>query len=281
MLAREISFYVAAPQKYQEFIEKQIHGFYPDASVVLIEDYNIFGPGVEVAGGYLKLAKRYILPFRTYQTLEADPLGTITNALSKIEGDTEGGALQIIIRPAKRGWNELGIKVVKSMVQGKSFAAALSGKSLTKEFQEAFEPYKKAGEKPESPKSLSPIDEETIKALKEKASKPGFEVNVRFLTSTQSKERSEQLLSHIKGSFDQFASPTLNSLKFCEAKKKRLARLIYDFSFRLFDEREKMILNSEEVASIFHFPLPNLETPRIKWLKQNQHLRRLICLKRD
>ncbi len=266
-VGEEIYFYVAAPKKYQEFIEKQIHGFYPTASVQSIEDYNIFGPGVEVAGGYLSLTKKYILPLRTYQTLEADPLGTITNALSKIEGDTEGGALQIILRPAKRDWNQLGIKVAKSMAQGKSFGTALSGTSLIKEVQETFEAPKKPGERSELPRTLSPIDEEIIKALKEKASKPGFEVNIRVLTSTQSKERSEQLRSHIEGSFDQLNSPTLNSLKFHEAKKKRLKRMIYNFSFRLFDEQEKIILNSEEVASIFHFPLPTLETPRIKWLK--------------
>jgi len=112
-----------------------------------------------------------------------------------------------------------------------------------------------------------PVDEETIKALKEKISKTGFEINIRFLTSASDRERSEQLLSHIKGSFDQFSSPTLNSLKFNSIGKKRLRRLVRDFSFRLFNEKEKIVLNSKEVASIFHFPLLSLETPRIKWLK--------------
>lgn len=266
-VGEEISFYVAVPQKYQQFLEKQINGFYPAASVSLVEDYNIFGPNSETAGGHLTLAKKYILPIRTYPTLEADPLGAITNALSKIEGDTEGGALQIIVRPAKRGWNQLGIKVAKSMAEGKGFGTALSKQSTISQAKEFFETPKKPSEKSEPPKTISPVDEETIKTLKEKASKSGFEVNVRILTSTQSKERSEQLISHIKGSFDQFGSPTLNSFKFHDAKRKRLKRLVYNFSFRIFDEKEKIILNSEEIASIFHFPLPTLETPRIKWLK--------------
>jgi len=266
----EICFYVAVPRHFEGFIEKQIQGFYPTASVQLIEDYNIFGPQSETAGGYLGLAKKYILPLRTYQALEADPLSAITNALSKIEGSTEGGALQIVLRPAKRGWNRLGIKVAKSMAGGKSFGTALSGESRISKTKEFFEVPKKpgqAGDIAEKSKTLSPVDEETIKALKEKASKPGFEVNIRILTSTKTMERSEQLLSHIQGSFDQLDSPTLNSVSFHEARKKRLRRLIYNFSFRLFDEKEKMILNSEEVASIFHFPPSTLETPRIKWLK--------------
>lgn len=264
----EIYFYIAAPKGFEDFIEKQIHGFYPDASVKLIEDYNIFAPKTQTSGGFLGLSKRYILPFRTYSQLGVDPLGTITNALSKIMGDTEGGALQIVLRPAKKDWNKLGIKVAKSMAGGKTYQAALGERSKAYQARELFETAKKPAGTPEEPKKpISTIEEETLVAIKEKANKPGFEVNIRFLASAETKERSEQLLSHIKGSFDQFSSPTLNSLKFTEAKKKRLKRLIYSFSFRLFDPGEKIILNSEEVASIFHFPSPTLETPRIKWLK--------------
>lgn len=268
-VGEEICFYGAVPKGYEGFIEKQIQGFYPTASVEFVKDYNIFGPGAEVCGGYFSLSKKYILPFRTYQNLETDPMWPITNALSKITGDGEGGALQVVLRPAKHGWNRLGVKVVRSMAEGRSFGIALSKQSVVSQTKDFFETPKKPGQggQPEPQKVLSPIDEETMKALKEKASRPGFEVNIRILTATQSKERSEELLSHVKGSFDQFNSPTLNSIKFHEVKRNRLKRLIYSFSFRLFDEKEKIILSSDELASIFHFPLPTLETPRIKWLK--------------
>ncbi len=263
----EIYFYVAVPRGFEDFIEKQIHGFYPNASVEIIEDYNIFGPKTKVSGGYLNLSKNYSLPVRTYQNLETDPLGAITNALSKIVGDREGGAIQIALRPAKKGWNQIGIKTAKSMAEGKSFGAALGKQSKISQARELLETSKKEKSESESSKNISSVDEETIKALKEKSSKPGFEVNIRFLTSAETEERSQQLLSHIKGSFNQFDSPSLNSFKFHSKKKKGLKRLIYQFSFRLFNEKEKIILNSEELTSIFHFPLSNLETPRIKWLK--------------
>jgi len=266
-IGEEIYFYVSVPKGLEDFVEKQVHGFYPNASVEQVEDYNIFAPKAAVSGGYLSLAKKYILPFRTYQNLEADPLGSITNALSKIVGDAEGGAIQIALRPAKKGWGQLAIQTAKSMAEGKSFGTAMGSHSKASQAREFFETSKKSEKEMEKPKSLSPIDEETMKALKEKASKPGFEINIRFLTSAEVQERSDQLLSHIKGSFDQFASPTLNSFEFHDLKKKGLKKLIYNFSFRLFNETHKMILNSEELASIFHLPLPTLETPRIKWLK--------------
>jgi len=182
--------------------------------------------------------------------------------LSKIIGDTEGGALQIILRPAPKNWNTLAIKTAELMSKGKSFESALSSGHSTKEI---FEPPKK--EEKDYQAAISPMNQEIINALKEKASKPAFEVNVRVLTSAETQERSDQLLSHIEGTFDQFNSPTLNSLKFNKVKNKKLKELIYNFSFRLFDNKQKMILNSEEVASIFHFPSSEIETPRIKWLK--------------
>lgn len=261
-VGEEIHFYIAVPRKYEDFIEKQIHGFYPDAQIEPAEDYNIFAPESEASGGYFTLNKKYILPFRTYKNLEADPLGSITNGLSKIIGDTEGGALQIILRPAPKNWNVLAVKTAELMSKGKSFESALSSGHSTKEI---FEPPKK--EEKDYQTAISPMNQEIINALKEKASKPAFEVNVRVLTSAETQERSDQLLSHIEGTFDQFNSPTLNSLKFNKVKNKKLKELIYNFSFRLFDNKQKMILNSEEVASIFHFPSSEIETPRIKWLK--------------
>jgi len=265
-IGEEICFYVATPRKFEEFVKKQIQGFYPTAMVEEIKDYNIFAPDSKNSGGFLTLSKKYILPFRTYQNLETDPLGSITNAMSKIVGDAEGGVIQIVLRPAKTGWNQLGIKIAKSMAKGGGFNAAISGQSKISQSKDFLKATKKSEEDKELKTPLL-VDEETIKALKEKAGKPGFEINVRFLTSAKTEEQSEQLLSHIEGSFNQFSSATLNSLKFNKVKKRKLKKLIYNFSFRLFDESKKIILNSEEIASIFHFPLPTLETPRIKWLK--------------
>ncbi|MGC8776309.1 MAG: type IV secretory system conjugative DNA transfer family protein, partial [Minisyncoccia bacterium] len=47
-------------------------------------------------------------------------------------------------------------------------------------------------------------------------------------------------------------------------------QLIYDFTFRNFNDSQKMILSSEEIASFFHLPVSSTETPKIKWLKSKQ-----------
>ncbi|MEK7608268.1 MAG: type IV secretory system conjugative DNA transfer family protein, partial [Patescibacteria group bacterium] len=46
--------------------------------------------------------------------------------------------------------------------------------------------------------------------------------------------------------------------------------LIYQFIFRIFEKGQKMVLNSAELASIYHFPLSSTDTPRVKWLKSKE-----------
>ena len=76
-IGEEIFFYMAVPKTYEQIFEKQVHGFFPNAEVEKIKDYNIFNPDGACAGAYVKLTGNPILPFRTYQNLQADPLSEI------------------------------------------------------------------------------------------------------------------------------------------------------------------------------------------------------------
>jgi hypothetical protein len=259
-IGSEISFYLAAPKKYEAFLEKQVYGFYPQATVERIEDYNIFNPDGQSAGGFFTLTKSNVLPLKTYKTLEIDPLESISNALSKIDEIGEGGTIQLILKPAGKDWNRAGLAIAKRMNQGLTLKEALAGKQLKKP-------------KPNEPQihqKISPQDEEIIKSLQEKTAKMGFQVNLRLVFSSKDKERARELMSHAQGAFNQFSSPNLNALKFKELKGEKLKKLCFNFSFRIFNRRESMILNSEEIAGIFHFPLTKLSSPKLKWLKAKE-----------
>jgi hypothetical protein len=259
-IGSEISFYLAVPRSYETFLEKQIYGFYPKATVERIEDYNIFNPEGFSAGGVFVLEKKSILPLKTYRDLEVDPLESIANALSKIEEMGEGGTIQIILKPAGKDWNKLGLSIIKKMNQGASFKDALKGKP----------PLKPKPNEPAVQPKVSPADEEIIKHLQAKAAKTGFQANIRLVFSAKTEPRAEELLSHAAGAFDQFSAPNLNSLKFKKAKSGKLKKTCFNFSFRLFNHREGIILNSEEIASIFHLPLTRLGSPKLKWLKAKE-----------
>jgi hypothetical protein len=275
----EIAFYMAVPRNYEDVIEKQIHGFYPQAAIEKTEDYNIFNPEGGVAGAYLKLAKSYVLPFKTYQNLETDPLNEITNTLSKLEEKGEGAAVQIVMRPTLARWQGLGLKIAREMQQGKSYEIAKIRASrgwLRRNIEFVIETFSgKPKEEAKTSQSLetgtkqaiTPLQEEIIKALENKASKVGFETNIRLLVSAVNQARAEQLLGHLEAAFVQFTAPNLNSLKCFRVKGRALKKLIYQFSFRLFNKRQSSILNTEELTSLFHFPTANIETPKVKFLR--------------
>ncbi|MEK9174576.1 MAG: type IV secretion system DNA-binding domain-containing protein [Patescibacteria group bacterium] len=112
--------------------------------------------------------------------------------------------------------------------------------------------------------TLTPQDQEVIKAIESHAAKPNFDVNIRLVTSAQTEERAGLILRDFESAFTQFNLPNLNS--FSESKEK-IKEIVYEFSFRLFDEKRKIVLSSEELSSIYHLPHAGLKVPKIKWLK--------------
>ena len=83
-LKEDIIFYVAAPRRFENFIEKSIYSIYPTAQIEKSDDYNIFSPTENVCCGYLKTTKPLYLPIKTYNQMDTDPLSSITNIFTKI-----------------------------------------------------------------------------------------------------------------------------------------------------------------------------------------------------
>ena len=279
-VGEEISFYYACPKKYVGLLEKQIHGLFSEANIEQARDYNIFNSSGVVAGATVSLEKSYILPLKTYQQIETDPLSEITTALSKLEAQGEGAAVQIILRSAHSDWSKPAIKVVQLMQEGKTLAQAQAqafqgkaSKGLDRAVGLAGEVWGKNREQSQDQKSLDEqnkpkaFQQQTIDLIEGKAAKYGFEVNLRLLASAETQARAEQILSHLEKSFVQFRSPVLNGLKIQTIKKRALKKLIYNFSFRIFSKQNKIILNTEELSSIYHFPVTGLATPKVAFVK--------------
>lgn len=268
----EIFFYVGTPKKFLTIVEKQIHSFYPDAHIERINDYDIFVPNGGAAGSYMILKKDFVFPIRTYQNLEADPISSITSALSKIPLG-EGAAFQIVMRPAGNVWQEKSKAVIKAMQKGKGFDGELGNHAtIVRTVKWLFETMVSSSKKPGEEQSvkLTPIQEETMKAVESKAGKIGFYVNIRLVASAPTKEKAENLLRELENSFTQFNAPNGNSFKIVEAflgKSRFLSKTLYNFIFRNFEENRRAVLNTEELASLFHFPIATTETPQIKWQK--------------
>ncbi len=276
-IGEEICFYVACPRRLGAVMEKQIHGFFPNADVRQVEDYNIFNPQGASAGSYLILTRGRSLPIRTYQSLEADPLNEIVNALSKLKTEGEGSAIQLIVRPTKeKHWRKMSLKIAREIQQGKSYDKARLKVDrhwlvrLIDEFSQGAG--KQAAPKTPPPvQPVTPLDSEIIKALESKASKVVYEVNINLIAAASILGEAEQILSQLENSFAQFNSANLNNLKAVRVGVgPALKNLFYNFSFRIFSSRRRLILCTEELASIFHFPTTEIETPKVKFIKAKQ-----------
>ncbi len=266
-VGEETHLYLAVPKTIADIIEKQIHSYYPTADVSRVKDYNIFNPEGQVAGSYITYEHSPVLPFRTYQKLEADPLGAILTSLSKLQAEGEGAAVQILVRPThNQKLKNLGLNVAREMQAGYQFGEALS--------RAKHPPKKRKEQKHEENQDLrvyqkvvTPAEEEVIKAIAAKAQKQNFDVNIRFVTSAPSDQLAEQILRELEGSLVQYAGPGINNLWSHPQTDSALQKLIYNFSFRLFDNRQRVVLSTEEINSLYHFPIATTAAPRVKFLK--------------
>ena len=273
----DISFYVSVPKYLETAFEKYVQGVYPRAIVDKIpNDYTIFEPQGQTACAYLKLKEHYLFPISTYQKLEKDPLSTITNNLSKITAD-EGAAIQIIIRPLKGlDIRKKGEKALGKIREGKQARSAVSEATqgifmniiseITKDAQQKSPDAKAKELELQKPKEQG-FDQVAYDAVQNKIQKQPFEANVRLVTSAPTKERAEDILNHLVGAFSQFSLSAINSLDAKIISKSQMKKFVYEFSFRIFNKKQRAILNIEELASMYHFPTHFTETPYIKAAK--------------
>ena len=276
---KKISFYINCPRSLQELIEKQIQAQYPHAFIEEIKGYNPFPKTGEMEATELKLNKQYMFPFRTYKSMETDPLNALTNAMSKL-GDGEGAAIQIILYPAGQHWQHKPRHMALEIQQGKNpniVAKSATGRFF-KEVGGGLKDSVIGGMKPTQDQmqqrtdlsgrysaiNLTPMQQEMVKRFEEKASRPGFNTNVRIITASETPGSAKVNMHNLVSSFLQYNMPPFNGF---HIKKRAKKRIVKDFIFRIYRRYgRKSILNTEELASLWHLPTPFLETPNIKWL---------------
>ena len=272
-IGEEISFYAAVPAEKSRLLEKQLLAVFPKAQLKeKKDDYNIFQQGGVSLGAVAKLKMPSVLPIRTYDKLNVDPMEVISNAFSKLKKEGEGAALQIVVSPSAGNFNQKIKNVIKLVKKGEPLSKALSGggSSFGGEMFEAVSGIFGGGSsknKKENEQIAKIIDEEILNLLNAKASRDTMSVNIRLLASAKTKEETAGILNELKGAFLQFVEPSGNALMFKDAEGKKLEKLFQQFSFRIFDKNESIYLNTAELTSIYHFPVTPLATPKVKYLK--------------
>ena len=263
---KKISFLVNCPKQMRDLVEKQIRLQYPTVQIKEVLPPKILLNPSGIAAVELGLQKNYVFPFKTYKRMEADPLGTLTGNLSKLNGD-ETGVIQLVLGPVSPGWRSKSVKVASEIQKGASLGEETSFalKILTVIFKglgeaaKSFLSSKKTHEQlirerqeKEAKRQLTPVQQDAIVRLQEKAAKNAFEANLRVVISSTTADAAAVHMRNILSSFMQFREAAFNGFR---VRRRLRAKVVKDFLFRAFNSSSfhKMIINTEEITSIFHF----------------------------
>jgi hypothetical protein len=244
-----IKFYVSCPKDLANMVTKQIHAAYPEAHFEKVPPWNIWRRGTKVAFCSLGLTGASYFPTRNYEDMQFDSLSVLTSSLSKLE-ENEGAAIQLIIRPADDHWRTDG-----------------------QEFVDRVNTHNKNPER----KSLN-ISEKFLEGIGKKIARPGFDSCLRLVAVSKDSFSANQHLKELITAFEQFGDPTYAHFKkqFDVFKKSFMESFIMRLFpvvnlevplFHIHLYRSSFILNTTELATVFHLPNKNVTTPGIQWLK--------------
>ncbi|MFA6524703.1 MAG: hypothetical protein WCT33_00355 [Patescibacteria group bacterium] len=251
-------------------------------------------------GTEFTLAKKEAYPIRTYKNFEhtlsqtfADPMASILEALSRLQPG-EQTWLQIVITPANSSWTENASQLVKKLAGEKSAQKKGVFSPLTSTLKgfgdEAVNQVlggasstdtSKADTKAKSEMQfLTPGARSVIEAIQEKMTKIAFRTKIR-LVYVGKKEIFDKNrgISPVLGALFQYNTLNLNAFKPHKRTKtkadywrveKRVA-LKKKKILRAYKKRANhlgmgtgFILNIEELASIYHFPIATITVPPVQ-----------------
>jgi hypothetical protein len=159
--------------------------------------------------------------------MEADPLNSLTNSLSKLSPE-EGAAIQLLISPVSGHWQHKPRSYALKIQQGRNpdvvtssptlkmlngffrltgnaMNELMSGKNKHQMQQGYIDP---SGI--HKPLQLTPMQQEMIKKFEEKASKVGYKFNLRVISASTDQASAEANLKNILSSYMQYTMPPFN-----------------------------------------------------------------------
>ena len=297
-----IQFLIFTEATYRDLVEAAIYAQYPMAEITEVDDYVNLIPAKypnethEIFGLEFGLAAADPYPIRTYSEFEHsitpdytfnDPMASILENFTRI-GAGENLWFQIIIEPVSSAWKAKGIELIKTIITQKKpasnqFFLFKIINVLAEELLNAIRPpvespvVKKKEELPGKISDLTPGVRDTIAAMEEKISKIGFKTKCRVLyAAPKAIFNPSRCLDGLVGSLNQFnyagrnaIVPVLATIAHYAFKDYRTLEIKKKF-IRAFKKRKMRsgtnpyILNIQELATLWHFPLPLVKTPLLQ-----------------
>jgi hypothetical protein len=273
----QVVVYAGVPNKHISLFEKQVLAFYHHAKVhEVTDDYNIFNEEGGSVGAYASFTERGVMPIKTYDNIDHDPMNTILNVFSKLQTEGEGAAIQLIVSPAGDKFITEFHHILDDVKDGYSV------KNASDNFYKWGKGFKKVakhlifGEKYKDPelknkdkymRGRRSVDEGAAEKIANKIKSSVMKANIRVIASGHTEDRARAILREIESSFNQFDEAASNSFVFEEMHGKDLKKLFHDYSYRAFSPDKILPMNLKELASVFHFPVGIGSQPQLKEAK--------------
>jgi hypothetical protein len=298
-----IQFLIRTEETYRDLVEAALYAQYPEAEIVEVEDYVTSFPDqypndeYDLWAGDFSLIEHEGFPIRTYREFEhtiskdtilKDPMGTFLESFSRI-GPGEQMWFQILVQPTSNKWKENSIKKIKEIIGEKSEGKGGIADILTsvplrtlegigdqifgREASEAAPSGKDAGPK-NLLQYLTPGQSKLVEGMEEKISKLGFKTKMRGLYIARKEVfRPERGVNALVGAINQFNIPSANSLEptyTVSAPGKKKQEMRKRLLMKAYKKRKMnvganaFILNIEELATVWHFPMSHVKTPLLQ-----------------
>lgn len=299
--AGELHFYIRTEKKFKNLIEAQIYSQYPDIEIYPVDDYTGRIPyGLPTAdwdmfGVEFALAKEDPYPIKTYVdygldrepsevSFQVDPITPMIEMMGAIKPGEEFWLQYLIMATkdrrrkqgawfAKEGWKEEGQALVNDILKRK---AGTKGPNQVSDTGFPILP------------SISKGEQDIVEAIERNISKLGFDVGMRMIYFAKKDVFDPVNISSMLGCVKQFGSSSLNGFKpdtttdfnypWQDFNGWRLAwmkRRIFD-SYRRRSYfyppyvRKPFVLNSEELATVYHFPGQVAQTPSLSRIESKR-----------
>lgn len=253
-----VNFYAAVPVALVDVVKQGVVSAYPAARMEEVSEHNIFSPVGKISGtigGELTLREHYAYPIATYQDLKRDAMQSLLNALSTLDKE-DGVGIQFLMRPADPSWRKSASEVASKKRKGKE--SKKGGDAAFWWMRQLFEaaakpPEDKSGGGGGDKKELSSMEQNILDSIDAKTQHPGFEVLIRVVASSNISQKAQAVLSNVVSTFSLFDAPGKNGFKYSPAKD--MEKFVTAYIMRFFPpESKSSILNSVELATLFHFP---------------------------
>lgn len=266
-IGKQIRFYVWVPKHLLNFVEGQIYAQYPTVQIRHVDnDYTrreVKHPVVHTAE--LTLSANEMLPIKTFDTFEVDPLAGVTATLAKLEDEGEEMWIQVLARPIADSWHKKSARYINSLKNG---GGAFGGEFLGSagrflfDLAAAFVKPPEGGGGGAPARELSERDKTRISEAEKKSTRLGYQVKIRLAYLGDDAHSAKLRMQALVGAFKQYNSTNLNGFRITRSSFKR--EDLAQYNARFFIDKG-FILNIQELASVFHLPHTSVETPNIVW----------------